>query len=180
MACMALHHPGTHLIKAAKQSWDRKWARDVTGSSSPHKKPYFLHEGIIAHRTFKIPIYYQEVVLWNICRSDSTEHDEYGSSSDMNMCWNLIKNSECIVNNSRPGNALRHWWTGSLLINSFWPCDAIWRHRSGLTLSQVMACCLMAPSHYLNQCWLNISVSCVIQLRMLSQEMLKISILDTS
>ena len=35
--------------------------------------------------------------------------------------------------------------------------DAIWRHRSGSTLAQVMACCLMAPSHYLNQCWLIIS-----------------------
>ena len=26
--------------------------------------------------------------------------------------------------------------------------------RSGSTLAQVMACCLTAPSHYLNQCWL--------------------------
>ena len=29
--------------------------------------------------------------------------------------------------------------------------DTIWRQRSGSTLVQVMACCLMAPSHYLNQ-----------------------------
>ena len=35
--------------------------------------------------------------------------------------------------------------------NSLWHSDTIWRHRSGLTLTQ-----LMAPSHYLNQCWLNI------------------------
>ena len=41
--------------------------------------------------------------------------------------------------------------------NSLWPSDAIWRHRSGSTLAQVMACCLTAPSHYLNQCWLIIS-----------------------
>ena len=34
-----------------------------------------------------------------------------------------------------------------------WPCNAIWWHTSGSTLDQVMACCLMAPSHYLNQCW---------------------------
>ena len=32
--------------------------------------------------------------------------------------------------------------------------DFIWRHRSGSTLVQVMAWCLMAPSHYPNQCWL--------------------------
>ena len=41
-----------------------------------------------------------------------------------------------------------------LFLNSLWPSDAIWRHRSGSTLAQVMACCLTAPSHYLNQCWL--------------------------
>ena len=39
-------------------------------------------------------------------------------------------------------------------INSLWPSDAIWVHLSGSTLAQVMACCLTAPSHYLNQCWL--------------------------
>ena len=31
---------------------------------------------------------------------------------------------------------------------------ALCRHWSGSTLAQVMACCLMAPSHYLNQSWL--------------------------
>ena len=42
-------------------------------------------------------------------------------------------------------------------INSPWPSDAIWRQRSGMSgsaLVQVMACCLMAASHYLKQCWL--------------------------
>ena len=34
---------------------------------------------------------------------------------------------------------------------------AIWRQRSGSTFAQVMACCLTAPSHYLNQCRLIIS-----------------------
>ena len=40
------------------------------------------------------------------------------------------------------------------VFNSLWPSDAIWRHRSRTTVAQVMACCLTAPSHYLNQCWL--------------------------
>ena len=43
------------------------------------------------------------------------------------------------------------------LFNSLPPSDAIGRQRSGSTLAQVMACCLMTPSHYLNQCWLIIS-----------------------
>ena len=30
---------------------------------------------------------------------------------------------------------------------------AMWRHRFRPTLAQVMACCLMAPSHYLDQSW---------------------------
>ena len=47
--------------------------------------------------------------------------------------------------------------SGHKSINSLRPNDAIWQHRSGSTLAQVMACCLTAPSHYLNQCWLTIS-----------------------
>ena len=43
------------------------------------------------------------------------------------------------------------------VFNSLRPSDAIWRHRSGSTLAQVMACCLTAPSHYPNQSWLIIS-----------------------
>ena len=42
-------------------------------------------------------------------------------------------------------------------VSSLRPGDAIWQHRSGSTLAQVMACCLTTPSHYLNQCWLIIS-----------------------
>ena len=41
-----------------------------------------------------------------------------------------------------------------ITFNSLWPNDAIWRQRSGSTLAQVIACCLTAPSHYPNQCWL--------------------------
>ena len=38
--------------------------------------------------------------------------------------------------------------------NSLGPGDAILWYRTVSTLAQVMACCLMAPNHYLNQCWL--------------------------
>ena len=57
---------------------------------------------------------------------------------------------------------LTHWSYHSLVLihqsespnNSLAPNDAIWRQRSSSTLAQVMACCLTAPSHYLNQSWL--------------------------
>ena len=41
-----------------------------------------------------------------------------------------------------------------LKVNSLWPSDEIWGYWSGPTLPEVMACCLTAPSHYSNQCWL--------------------------
>ena len=41
-----------------------------------------------------------------------------------------------------------------MAVNSLGFNDAIWRQGYGSTLAQVMACCLTAPSHYLNQCWL--------------------------
>ena len=47
-------------------------------------------------------------------------------------------------------------WTFNyaLILNSLWCSGTIWQHRSRLSLAQVMACCLTAPSHYLRQCWL--------------------------
>ena len=66
------------------------------------------------------------------------------------------------------------------MINSLWPSDAMWRHRSGLTLAQVMAWCLTAPSHYLTQCWRIISEVLWHSPEDNSMEMLKISSLDIS
>ena len=39
-------------------------------------------------------------------------------------------------------------------LNSLWPSDVLWWQGSRSTLAQVMACCLTAPNHFLNQCWL--------------------------
>ena len=47
--------------------------------------------------------------------------------------------------------------------------------RSGSSLAQDMACCLMAPSHYLSQCWLIINGFLGPHLRMISQEVHKLS-----
>ena len=67
------------------------------------------------------------------------------------------------------------------LINSLWPNDATWQQSSvELTLAQVMACCLTAPSHYLNQCWLIISEVVWHSPGVIPHEMLEISIHDMS
>ena len=54
--------------------------------------------------------------------------------------------------------------------NSLWPGDAIWWHKSELILAQVMACCLTAPSHHPNQCWLLIKRSSGIHLKAISHK----------
>ena len=42
-----------------------------------------------------------------------------------------------------------------MLLNSLWPSDDIWQHRSGSPLTYVIW--LRAPSHYPNLCWLTIN-----------------------
>ena len=57
---------------------------------------------------------------------------------------------------TKPPKYTMTWQPGSgSWFNSLRPGDVIWRHWSGLTL----ACCLMAPSHYLDQCLLIISAA---------------------
>ena len=60
-------------------------------------------------------------------------------------------------------------------INPLWPSDVIWRQVFRSTLAQVMACCLTAPRHYLNQCWLMIMRCCGIPLIVISQKYLRYS-----
>ena len=68
-------------------------------------------------------------------------------------------------------------WPPSLVIfrtivhvKSLWPNDAIWWQSSGSTWAQVMACCLTAPSHYLDQCWFIILKVSDVHLRVISFE----------
>ena len=51
-----------------------------------------------------------------------------------------------------------------------WPGDAIWLWWSWSTLVQVMTCCLTAPSHYLNHCWVSSLRSGDIRLTAISLE----------
>ena len=89
----------------------------------------------------------------------------------LDTTWHLPPNGLTLINTLRSRQSGHHFADifkcvslpenlGILIrisFNSLGPSDAIWRHKSGSTLAQVMACCLTAPSHYLNQCWLIIS-----------------------
>ena len=67
---------------------------------------------------------------------------------------------------------LKHW---NLCIKSLRSSNAIWWHGTGTTLAQVMACCLTAPSRYLNHCWLIINEVQHNHLKAISLEILQAS-----
>ena len=67
--------------------------------------------------------------------------------------WLIMVNHWCLLLGLLDGGPFWPW----VCIKLVWPSVEIWRHISGSTLAQVMACCLTAPSHCLNQCWLIIS-----------------------
>ena len=74
-----------------------------------------------------------------------------------------IRHHGVVAHDNHPSNDRRHLTRLRLVLKAslkftldftLTHCDAIWGHTSRSTLAQVMACCLMASSHYLNQCWL--------------------------
>ena len=79
--------------------------------------------------------------------------------SDWNLCWQSGKCQGKVRELFLP-TPRQHWlycFNISALsvgiFDSLWPNDAFVWHRLGSKLAQVMACCLTAPSHYLNPCW---------------------------
>ena len=94
-----------------------------------------------------IPYFTSDTIVTVSCPSDE---DEETSSN--------VINSTCSCQNLGSTVQVLEWRiVQSVMIKPLRPSDAIWRQRSWTTLAQVMACCLTAPSHYLNQCRLIIT-----------------------
>ena len=72
----------------------------------------------------------------------------------LNECWLVIK---CVLCHSPENNLLKSTHGLNLSLTHCGLVTPYGDKRSGSTLAQVTACCLTAPSHYLNQCWLIIS-----------------------
>ena len=97
--------------------------------------------------------------------------DRLGSNGQQEMLMVTIKTG---IEHDCKNKRIMHWWhlpaqTGQttsadqnrlLRMIGLTHCNLATPYipRPGSTLAQVMACCLMAPSHYLNRCWLIISV----------------------
>ena len=113
-----------------------------------------LHKGSVIWSSDNFLCWCLEQATWDLNRVNEVRH---------------ILADTCATNNSNQNNhsiVLKTVLLSVVLtthdfmlpsINSLWPSDAIWWHRSESTLPQLMACCLTAPSNYLNKCWLIIA-----------------------
>ena len=92
---------------------------------------------------------YELIDLVNECQNDNKHWFSkwLGARRQQAIIWNNIDNFDL--------DPQCHMTLQNL--NPLQPRYTIWRHESGSTLAQIMACCLMAPSHYSNQCWLLIN-----------------------
>ena len=102
--------------------------------------------------TFVLQILIQDIQHISFLHTVS-KHMIFATSLSLNSC-NPI---QCL---------LFHEWCLGCLGKGFWVnsfscsdmrCGTIWWQRSRSALAQVMACCLIAPSHYHNQYWFIIS-----------------------
>ena len=105
----------------------------LVGLLSLYWTPWINWEGIVCVRQFVVILRSRDICGY------------------MDCMWESWRRYCCIYNVSE-------WLKfNGILNNSLWPSDNIWHGITWSTLVQVMAWCLMAPSHCLNQCWLIIS-----------------------
>ena len=130
-------HDSNSLFGLAKYpAWSFNFALNIGGSLQKPTGPRFQHN--IQHRYINFSSIAISHAFMLLCISPT--------SSARNASFSVLTT----INNTR----FRHEPYYILRINPLRHSDTIWQHRSGSTLAQVMACCLTASSHYLNQRWL--------------------------
>ena len=129
------------------------WRHDGRDSVSNHQPHDCLLNRLFRRRSKKT----LKLRVTGLCAGNSPVTGEFpaqmASNAENISIWWRHPDDDATHNNHRHLPKLR----GICRVNSLWPSDAIWRHRTRSTLVQSLACCLTAPSHYLNQCWLIIS-----------------------
>ena len=90
--------------------------------------------------------------------------------------WSLDQNIKTISEENTFQNI--KWFTFCLSFNVLTECDLVTLYGCGSILDQVKACCLTTPSHYLNQCYVDLALMgfCCTNLGPISQEVLKLPI----
>ena len=121
------------------QHWFRKWLGAVQATS------HYLNLWWFVYRRIYASLGLNELIPF-VCVSDTVKKTRDIETEEM------LEELHGKIRELEKQNGMLKEKVGHL--NSLWPGDAIWWHRSGSTLAQVMACCLISPSYYLNKCWL--------------------------
>ena len=127
------------------------WSLCVYVTSACMCKIFFAHAGVYMYTSYSSNLLYHYL---NKCVIIYVFPE---TVSSMGTFWNNRGYYGIIMNPHCGDYVVYCFWCficAKPVFNSLWPGDAIWRHGTMSTLAQVMACCLTAPSHYLNQCWL--------------------------
>ena len=119
------------------------WLLELPGDQQQYRKSHGRSWGRVSTAFFTRGELYQVQVLYDKLFMFLQEKNLH--SEGYYMTW--------LHSKYHPGNYDANWMYPITMINSLWPKYAIWQHRSGSTL----AWCLMALSHYLNQCQLLVS-----------------------
>ena len=102
--------------------------------------------------------FYQSLINKEI---NVVQTDEYSFGQRWSLFLLSSASTEYSIETLWPFHESAWIWDVFYEINSLWPCDVIWLHRSGSTLALIMVCCLTAPSPCLNEDWhLNNGVPC--------------------
>ena len=111
---------------------------------------------MIGHNTKKLCTFTDSIAVGECCRwlCKILWCYDYWKWNNRRIYFHKIGNEKFQQNRPIGTQACPHSCHAIIYLNSLRPSDAIWRQWSWTTLAQVMACCLTAPSHYLNQCWL--------------------------
>ena len=139
-----------------RQKWGPTCDRDISNSAIYTTAIYRAYTVFVLFTCAVLSFFwvknYFSVIFWlwqkHAFLSDALTYGIDGFVQDCSISTQYISSGD---------TAVLHKAIYVCIFNSLRPCDAIWWKRTGSTLVQVMACCLMEPSHYMNQCWLIIS-----------------------
>ena len=89
---------------------------------------------------------------WNCLQVNATKFHWWQATLVQKTARCCQAPSQCWPNFMMPRGIIWVQW-----VNTLWPSEAIWCHRTWSTLVQVIVCRLTVPRHYLDQSWLIIS-----------------------
>ena len=149
--CLKITH--LKISYSPRHQWVKSYDSDVISTSTVTCTGKLMFQTSVQPKNF----HGSSHICWTdlICSIKICEisHQTFGPSHwEYPMCWWFLWTLN--VTKEGPGQLQLSCWLKSDGINLLEPSDTIQLWRSWSTLVQVMAWCLTAPSHYLNQCWL--------------------------